>query len=40
MLPGGGLSIFTDSIFLGFEFRKSIFSWVIATAAVFFGVAE
>ena len=38
--PRGGLSIFTDrdqrSIFLGFEFRKSVFSWVLLTAAVFF----
>ena len=38
---GGELSIFTDrdqrSIFLGFEFRKSVFFWVFATVAVFFG---
>ena len=43
-LPGGGLSIFTDrdqrSIFLGFEFRKSVFFWVLLTAAVFFGLLD
>ena len=39
-VPGGGLGIFTDrdqlSIFLSFEFRKSVFFWVLLTAAVFF----
>ena len=37
---GGGLSIFTDrdqqSIFVGFEFRNSVFWGVLAIAAVFF----
>ena len=39
--PGGGLGIYTDrdqrSIFLGFEFRKSVFFWALVKAAVFFG---
>ena len=39
--PRGGLGIFTDrdhrSIFLGFEFRKFVFSWVPVTDAVFLG---
>ena len=38
--PVGELGIFTDrdqrSIFLGFEFRESVFFWVLVTAAVFF----
>ena len=37
---GGGLGIYTyrdsRSIFLGFEFRKSVFFWVLVIAAVFF----
>ena len=37
---GGGFGIFTDgdqqSTFWGFEFRKSVFIWVLVTAAVFF----
>ena len=39
--PGGGLGIYTDrdqrSILFGFEFRKSVFFWVLVKAAVFFG---
>ena len=42
--PGVGLVIFTDmdqrSIFLGFEFRKFVFFWVLVTAAVFFWVVK
>ena len=40
LFPGGGFGIFTDrdqqSTFWGFEFRKSVFIWVLVTAAVFF----
>ena len=39
--PSGGLDIFTymdqRSIFGGFEFRKSVFFWVLVRAVVFFG---
>ena len=38
LFPGGGFGIFTDgdqqSILWDFEFRKSVFIWVLATAAV------
>ena len=41
MGPRGDLGIFTDrvqrSIFGGFEFRKSVFSWVLVTGAIFLG---
>ena len=44
MIPGGGLGLFTDRdqprIFLGFEFRKSVFFWVLLRAAVFFWVVS
>ena len=37
--PGSRFGIFTDrnqlSPFWGFEFRKSVFVWVLVTAAVF-----
>ena len=43
-LPGVGLGIFTDrdqrGIFLGFEFRKSVFFWVLVIGAVFFWVVK
>ena len=43
-VPGGGLGIFTDrnqrSIFLGFEFRESVFLGVLVTAAVSFWVVK
>ena len=43
-VPGGGLGIFTDrnqrSIFLGFEFQKSAFFWVLLTVAVCFGLLD
>ena len=42
--PGGGLGIFTDrdqrSIFLGFEFRKSVLFGVLLTAAAFLGLLD
>ena len=45
--PGGGgdgLGIYTDrdqqSIFLGFEFQKSVFFWVLVIAAIFFGFSN
>ena len=42
--PGGGLGIYTDrdqrSNFGGFEFRKSVFFWVLVKAAVFFGLSN
>ena len=42
--PRGGLGIFTDrdqrSIVLSFKFRKSVFFWVLLTAAVFFGLLD
>ena len=34
------LGIFTDRDFSGFEFRKSVFFWVLLTAAVFFWAAR
>ena len=38
--PRGGLYIYTDrdqqSIDVGFEFRKSVFLWVLVEAALFF----
>ena len=40
--PGDELGIFTDrdqgSILGGFEFQESVFSWVLVTAAVLFGL--
>ena len=40
-IQGEGLGIFTNkdqqSIFGSFEFRKSVFFWVLLTTAVFFG---
>ena len=44
IVPGGGLGIFTDrdqrSIFWGFEFRKSVFFWVLHMDVVFFGLLD
>ena len=44
LTPGGGLGIYSDrdqrSTFLGFEFRKSVFFWVLVIAAVFFRVLK
>ena len=41
LFPEGGFGIFTEgdqqSTFWGFKFRKSVFIWVLVTAAVFFG---
>ena len=40
LFPGGGFGMFTDgdqqSTFWGFKFEKSVFIWVLVTAAVFF----
>ena len=44
LFPGGGFDMFTDgdqqSTFWGFDFRKSVFIWVLVTAAVFFMVIK